>query len=93
MQQMTKLVVEAGLEAEMSGHLGYEAHVVAGRDGGNSRNGKRAMTVITEVGPVDIEVPRDRDASFAPVMLPKRARRRPRVVTAVPDACKSGTSS
>ena len=72
---MTKLVLEAGLEAEMAGHLGYDKHEAAGRNGGNSRNGARAKTVITEVGPVDIEVPRDRESSFAPATVPKRARR------------------
>jgi putative transposase len=73
--QLTKLVLEAGLEAEMSSHLGYDKHETAGRDGGNSRNGTRAKTVLTEVGPVQIEVPRDRDASFEPVIVPKRVRR------------------
>jgi transposase-like protein len=75
LQEMTRLVLEAGLEAEMSAHLGYDRHEPAGRDGGNSRNGVRAKTVLTEVGPVDIQVPRDRDASFAPATVPKRVRR------------------
>ena len=74
-RRITKLVLEAGLETEMSSHLGYDKHEAVGRNGGNSRNGSRAKTVITEVGPVDIEVPRDRDASFAPATVPKRARR------------------
>lgn len=73
--QMTKLVLEAGLQAEMNSHLGYDKHAPEGRDGGNSRNGTRTKTVLTEVGPVDIEVPRDRDASFAPVTVGKRVRR------------------
>jgi len=75
LQQLTKLVLEAGLEAEMSSHVGYHKHAVEGRNGENSRNGTRIKTVITEVGPVDIEVPRDRDASFAPATVPKRVRR------------------
>jgi transposase-like protein len=75
LQQMTKLVLEAGLQAEMNSHLGYDKHAPEGRDGGNSRNGTRAKTVLTEVGPVRIEVPRDRDASFAPVTVGKRVRR------------------
>ena len=73
--QLTKLVLEAGLEAEMTSHLGYDKYDPTGRDRGNSRNGVRAKTVITEVGPVQIEVPRDRDASFEPVTVPKRVRR------------------
>ncbi len=75
LQQMTKLVMEAGLEAEMTSHLGYDKHAVEGRNGQNSRNGTRTKTVITDVGPVDIEVPRDRASSFAPVTVPKRVRR------------------
>jgi putative transposase len=73
--KLTKRVFEAALEGEMDDHLGYGKHDPAGRDGGNSRNGKRAKTVLTEVGPVDIEVPRDRDASFEPQLVKKRQRR------------------
>ena len=72
---LTKTVLETALEAEMTEHLGYEAHDVAGRDGGNSRNGTRTKTVLTEIGPVEIEVPRDRDSSFDPVIVRKRQRR------------------
>jgi putative transposase len=72
---LTKRVLEAGLEAEMTDHLGYERHDPAGRDGGNSRNGTRAKTVITDVGPVELDVPRDRDGSFEPKIVPKRKRR------------------
>jgi transposase-like protein len=68
-------VLETALEAEMSEHLGYDKHDPAGRDGGNSRNGTRAKTVLTEIGPVEIEVPRDRDGSFEPVIVRKRQRR------------------
>ncbi len=71
----TKTVLETALEAEMSEHLGYDRHDLAGRDGGNSRNGTRTKTVLTEIGPVQIEVPRDRDASFDPVIVRKRQRR------------------
>jgi putative transposase len=72
---LTKTVLETALEAEMSGHLGYDRHDPAGRDGGNSRNGTRAKTVLTEIGPVEIEVPRDRDGSFEPLVVRKRQRR------------------
>jgi putative transposase len=58
---LTKTVLETALEAEMSDHLGYDKHDPAGRNGGNSRNGTRAKTVLTEIGPVQIEVARDRD--------------------------------
>ena len=72
---LTKTVLETALEAEMSEHLGYDKHDPAGRDGGNSRNGTRAKTVLTEIGPVEIEVPRDRDGSFEPQIVRKRQRR------------------
>jgi putative transposase len=72
---LTKTVLETALEAEMSEHLGYDKHDPAGRNGGNSRNGTRTKTVLTEIGPVPIEVPRDRDGSFEPVIVRKRQRR------------------
>src|SRR5690348_14358992 len=72
---LTKTVLETALEAEMSEHLGYDKHDPMGRNGGNSRNGTRTKTVLTEIGPVDLEVPRDRDGSFAPAIVRKRQRR------------------
>jgi transposase-like protein len=63
----------------MSAHLGYDKHDPLGRDRGNSRNGVRAKTVLTETGPVEIEVPRDTDASFQPQIVKKRQRRLTRV--------------
>lgn len=75
LQQLTKQVLETGLEVEMSEHLGYDKHEPAGRNGENSRNGTRPKTVTTEVGPVELEVPRDREGSFAPKTVRKRQRR------------------
>jgi transposase-like protein len=72
---LTKRVLETSLEVEMTEHLGYERHAPEGRDGGNSRNGTRSKTVLTDIGPVDIEVPRDRDGSFEPQTVRKRQRR------------------
>ncbi len=72
---LTKTVLETALEAEMSEHLGYDKHDPAGRNRANSRNGTRTKTVLTEVGPVEIEVPRDRDGSFEPAIVPNRVRR------------------
>jgi putative transposase len=51
---LTKAVVETALEEEISGHLGYDKHDPAGRNGGNSGNGVRSKTVLTEIGPVHI---------------------------------------
>lgn len=72
---LTKRVLEAALEAEMTEHVGYEPHDPAGHHSGSSRNGTRSKTVITDIGPVSIDVPRDRAGSFEPVMVPKRKRR------------------
>src|SRR5690349_2711541 len=73
--QLTKRLVESALEGEITDHLGYDRHDAAGRDGGNSRNGHRSKTVLSEVGPVEIDVPRDRDGSFEPKIVAKRKRR------------------
>jgi putative transposase len=75
LNQLTKNVLETALEAEMTEHLGYDKHDPSGRGSGNSRNGTRPKTVFTEIGPVEIEVPRDTDASFDPVIVRKRQRR------------------
>ena len=72
---LTKTVLETALEAEISEHLGYDKHDPMGRNGGNSRNGTRSKTVLTEIGPVEIEVPRDRDGTFEPGIVRKRQRR------------------
>jgi transposase-like protein len=73
--RLTKTVVESALEGELDDHLGYERHDPAGRNGGNSRNGRRGKTVLTDVGPVEIAVPRDRDGSFEPRLVAKHQRR------------------
>ena len=73
--QLTKRLLEAALEGEITDHLGYGKHDPAGRNTGNSRNGSRAKTVLTDVGPVQIDVPRDRDASFDPRIVAKRQKR------------------
>jgi putative transposase len=75
LNQLTKNVLETALDAEMSEHLGYDKHDPAGRGSGNSRNGTRAKTVFTEIGPVEIEVPRDTSSTFDPVIVKKRQRR------------------
>ena len=72
---LTKTVLETALEAELSEHLGYDKHDPVGRNRANSRNGTRTKTVLTGVGPVEIEVPRDRDGTFEPVIVRKRQRR------------------
>ncbi|MFI9077034.1 transposase [Streptomyces sioyaensis] len=75
LQQLSKALLERALQAEMSEHLGYEKGDPAGRGSGNSRNGAAAKTVLTDVGPVEVEVPRDRNGAFEPQIVPKNARR------------------
>jgi putative transposase len=75
LSQLTKRVLESALEGEMDGHLGYARHDPAGRNSGNSRNGHRTKTVLTESGPVEVDVPRDRDSSFEPKIVAKRQSR------------------
>src|SRR3954454_23527863 len=75
LNQLTKRVLETALEEEMADHLGYDRHDPVGRNRGNSRNGVRSKTVLTEIGPVEIDVPRDTDASFQPQIVRKRQRR------------------
>ena len=81
LKQFTKSVLETALDEEMTEHLGRAKHKKS-KDGraANTRNGTTAKTVVTDsVGPVGIEVPRDRDGSFEPVVVRKRQRRLPGV--------------
>ncbi|MDT3728908.1 IS256 family transposase [Streptomyces sp. DSM 41972] len=75
LQQLTKRVLKSALEGELTDHLGHE-HGEKSEGGREScRNGRRAKTVVTEVGPVEIEVPRDRAGTFEPMLVKKRQRR------------------
>ena len=77
LKQFTKTVLETALNEEMTEHLGHEKNQAdPGRDASNVRNGTRPKTVLTEAtGHVEIEVPRDRDGTFAPVIVKKHQRR------------------
>jgi putative transposase len=72
---ITKTVLQAALDAEMTEHLGYEKGERPARPGGNHRNGRSPKTVLTEVGSVPLQVPRDRAGEFEPKIVPKHARR------------------
>jgi len=74
-KQLTKRVVERALRAELTAHLGYAPHAPEGRGSGNARNGSSAKTVQTAHGDLPLQVPRDRQGSFEPVLIPKRQRR------------------
>jgi putative transposase len=73
--EMVKAVLERGLAAELSGHLGYEKGDPIGRELPNARNGFTPKTVASEVGDVALAIPRDREGSFTPTLVPKGARR------------------
>jgi putative transposase len=71
LSQVTKAVLERALAEEMTGHLGYEKHDPAGRGSGNNRNGATPKTVLTDIGAVDLAVPRDRNGTFDPQIVRK----------------------
>jgi putative transposase len=73
--QLTKRLVERALQAELTGHLGYEPHQEPPGGVGNTRNGSTGKTLATEHGPVRIETPRDRNATFEPQLVRKGQRR------------------
>jgi putative transposase len=73
--ELVKAVLERGLAAELTGHLGYEVGDPAGRGSPNSRNGTTPKTVQSEVGPLGLSVPRDRKSTFEPRLVPKGERR------------------
>lgn len=75
LKQLTARLVERALDGEMTDHLGYEKNDPKGRGSGNSRNGTTAKTLQTELGPMPIEVPRDREGSFEPQLVKKRQTR------------------
>jgi putative transposase len=75
LQQMMKSVLEVALTEELTDHLGYEPGDPVGRGSGNSRNGSTSKTLLTDVGPVELDTPRDRNGSFEPLIVRKGQRR------------------
>ena len=69
--QLTKAILERALEEERTEHLGYQVGDPAGRGSGNSRNGTTPKRLLTDVGPVDVDVPRDRAGTFEPKIVAK----------------------
>jgi transposase-like protein len=70
-----KALIERALGAELSHHLGYRPGATKPEDASNHRNGASGKTVLTEDGPLRIEIPRDREGSFEPLLIPKHDRR------------------
>ena len=75
--ELTKRLMERALEGELTEHLGYEKHAPEGRNGGNSRNGRSQKRIKTGTREIDLEIPRDRDSTFEPKLVPKGQRRLP----------------
>jgi putative transposase len=71
LRQLTKAVLQRALQAEMTEHLGHEKHAAVANKGGNTRNGTSAKTIKGDFGNMPIEIPRDRDSSFEPGIIPK----------------------
>ena len=75
LKQLTKLLVEKALDAEMTEHLGHDKNHPIQNSFGNARNGKSKKTLKGEFGELPIEVPRDRQGSFEPQLIPKHQTR------------------
>ena len=71
LKQLTKAVFQRALQAEMTLHLGHEKHAAVSNKSGNARNGSSAKTIKGDFGTMPIEIPRDRESSFEPVLIPK----------------------
>src|ERR1700722_9495668 len=71
LKQLTKGLLKRMLGAELTAHLGYEKHDPAGYRSGNSRNGSSKKKVKADFGEIDLEVPRDRESTFEPKIVPK----------------------
>ena len=73
--ELTSRIMNRALEAEMTDHLGYEKGDIAGWGSGNVRNGTYSKRILTDAGGIPIAVPRDRNGTFEPQLIPKRQRR------------------
>jgi transposase-like protein len=76
-KQLSGRILQRALEAEMTEHLGYEKDSKAGDNSGNSRNGHTEKTVLLENQSAKIIVPRDRNGTFEPIIIPKHEKRLP----------------
>jgi len=81
--KLYKQAVENMLKSEMDGHLGYKKHNKSGENSGNSRNGYSNKTLKTNIGDIPLDVPRDRNASFEPIVVPKHQRMSARIEQAI----------
>src|SRR5437588_9754373 len=75
LKQLQKRLLEKAMGAELTVHLGYDKHDSVGRNSGNSRNGTSPKTLKGEFGKLPLAVPRDRNGTFEPQIVPKGQRR------------------
>ncbi len=75
LKQLTKAIVERALQAELAAHLGHDKHEAVANENGNTRNGSSAKTLKGDFGALPIDIPRDRDGSFAPQLIAKHQTR------------------
>ncbi|MCX6161052.1 MAG: transposase, partial [Ignavibacteriae bacterium] len=73
-KKLLKNAIEGMFDAELTEVLGYEKHSIAGKNTGNSRNGKSHKTLKNENGEIDISIPRDRNGNFDPIIVKKYER-------------------
>ena len=91
--KLYKQAVQSMLRAELDEHLGYKKHDPSGNNTGNSRNGTSAKTLKTDIGDIPLDVPRDRDSSFDPVLVPKHQRMSARIEQAIITMYSKGMST
>jgi putative transposase len=92
-QELYKQGVEALLKAEIGEHLGYPKHDPSGKNSGNSRNGSSRKTLKTNLGEVPLDVPRDRNATFDPIIVPKHQRMSQKIEHAIITMYSRGMST
>lgn len=91
--KLYKHAVQTMLKAEMDEHLGYKKHDSTGKNSGNNRNGTSAKTLKTDIGDIPLDVPRDRNSSFDPVIVPKHQRMSAKIEQAIITMYSKGMST
>lgn len=75
LKQLTKAIYERAMEAELTHHLGHARHDPVTNESGNARNGKSRKTIKGDFGELPLDIPRDRQGTFEPLLIPKHERR------------------
>ena len=84
---VAKQTVESLLRTETKTILGYDRHDPSGKNSGDSRNGTYQRTVQTSLGPISVEVPRDRNGEYKPIAIPRHRRRTDLITSTVLKLC------